>query len=85
VQNNLQEITYLNKESILESVAVLLPIKKDPLLSQLYAPNVQSLTSHNVKSSIEFAESASIKSTELEKRKEKEVIQQEAISKNQNV
>jgi len=91
VQNNFQEIIYLNKESILESVAILLPIKKDPLLSQLYVSNVQSLTSHNAKSSTtaptEFADSTSMKSTVLEKKKpkEKEVVQQEAISNNHNV
>jgi len=91
VQNNLQEIIYLNKESILESVAVLLPIKKDPLLSQLYVPNVQSLTSHDAKPSTaaptEFTDSASMKSAVLENRtpKEKEIIQQGAISNNHNI
>lgn len=49
VINNLQEITYLNKRSIVEPVAVLLPIKKDSLASKLSTSNIQPLMLHNTK------------------------------------
>jgi len=70
-------------------VAVLLPIRKDPLISKLCVSNIQPLTSYDAKSSIatvislptEIVDSTS-KSTvlETEETKEKEVTQG-AISK----
>lgn len=47
MQDDLQEVTYLNKQAILEPVAVLLPIKKNSLVSKLATSNAQPLTSHN--------------------------------------
>lgn len=37
----------MNKQAILEPVAVLLPIKKDSFVTKLATSNVQTLTSHN--------------------------------------
>lgn len=85
-----EEVIYLNKQSILEPVAVLLPIRKDPLISKLCVSNIQPLTSYDAKSSTatvislptEIVDSTS-KSTvlETEETKEKEVTQKGAISK----
>lgn len=71
-------------------MAVLLPIRKDPLISKLYVSNIQPLTSYDTKSSIatvislptEIVDSTS-KSTvlETEDTKEKVVTQKGAISK----
>jgi len=71
-----QELTYLNKQSILEPVAVLLPIKKDLLVSKLCAPNVQSLPALPT----EGVDSTS-KTIETEKSKEKEIVQQGTTAK----
>lgn len=70
-------MTYLNKRSVLEPVAVLLPIKKDS--SKLRTSNVQPLTSHNAKNPsvatplpIEIMGSNSKKITVIETEKSKE-------------
>lgn len=70
----------------MEPVAILLPIKKDPLLPKLC---VQPSTSHNEKSiamPTECADSISTKTAlEMEKSREKEVTQQGATFKNHDV
>lgn len=66
----------MNKQSILEPVAVLLPIKKDSLVSKLCASNMQPLPPLPT----EAADSTS-KPTERERPREKEIVQQGAIPK----
>lgn len=80
-------MTYLNKRSILEPVAVLLPIKKDS--SKLCTSNIQPLPSHNAKNPsiatplpIEIMGSNSkLTIIETEKLKENETTQQGTIQK----
>lgn len=71
-------------------MAILLPIRKDPLISKLCVSNIQPLTSHDAKSSIatvislptEIVDSTSKTIVlEMEEAKEKEVTQKETISK----
>ncbi|XP_012523218.1 conserved oligomeric Golgi complex subunit 8 [Monomorium pharaonis] len=75
-----EDITYLNKQSIIEPVAALLPVKKD-LVSKLCTSNIQPLTSHNIKNS-SIAPSLSTETmTEIEKSKENEFSRQGTIQK----
>ncbi|XP_039313358.1 conserved oligomeric Golgi complex subunit 8 [Solenopsis invicta] len=79
-----EEITYLNKRSIVEPVAALLPIKKDSLASKL--SNMQSLTAHNAKNlpiatSLPGETTDSKKVAETEKSKENEFTRQGLIQK----
>lgn len=75
-------------------MAILLPVRKDPLISKLCVSNIQPLTSYDLKPSIatvislptEIVDSTS-KSTvlETEKGKEKEIIQKGANYDVQNL
>ncbi|XP_029663097.1 conserved oligomeric Golgi complex subunit 8 isoform X2 [Formica exsecta] len=88
-----EEVTYLNKQSILEPVATLLPVRKDPLISKLCVSNIQPVTSYDAKLSFttvissptEIVDSTSKTIVfEMEETKEKEVTQKGTIS-NYNV
>ncbi|KYQ50914.1 Conserved oligomeric Golgi complex subunit 8 [Trachymyrmex zeteki] len=83
-----EEITYLNKQIIVEPVAVLLPIRKDCLTSKSCMSNIQPLTSHDARNPsitmpllIETIDSNLRKTTVIktEKSKENEITQQGTI------
>ncbi|XP_032671808.1 conserved oligomeric Golgi complex subunit 8 [Odontomachus brunneus] len=78
-----EEITYLNKQIILEPVAILLPIKKDSLVSKLVTSNVQSLTSHNTILPVTTAPLTEtvISSTKTTEELKDKVIQHATVSK----
>lgn len=85
ISDYLQEITYLNKQAILEPVAILLPIKKDSLVSKLAASNVQSLMSHNTTllvttASVPLTEAA-VSSTKTTEESKDKVTQHATVSK----
>lgn len=60
----------MNKQSILEPVAVLLPIKKDSLVSKLCAPNVQPLQSLPTTEAVDSTSKTIVLETEKPKEKD---------------
>lgn len=88
VKNNLQEMTYLNKRSIIEPVAVLLPIKKDSLASKLnMSKPLQPLTSRNAKNPSSATSlptetmDSNLKKTTVIESKENEIAEQVTVQK----